>query len=115
MIRRWPILGDESIRERRWKRLAVASDFLLDLCKVSEWMTVRVSHNAVASDAHLVKIEYDACRDTYYLVIESESYPPLAEGEPPQLLDPPMWARWYGPGLPDSADQARNDAEKKDG
>jgi hypothetical protein len=70
------------MRSKRVKILKVDSQIIADLCK-------RAMKNNVPKDAEVIRVNYNALSNNFDIIIQSEEYPELKEGELiPELPDP---------------------------
>lgn len=79
------------------KRLAVSPEFLVEMAKNTEWITVRVKENALPPDAEFVGLEVSMSGPPLcYLRIASAEYPPGYAT--PLIGDMPIWEKRYEGG-----------------
>ena len=91
---------EDSRRHRRWMRMEVSPSALVEMWKHTDWLTIRISQDALPDDARCVGVVADNAAGILSLMIESDSFPPVPEGVTPMILRPPCFARWLGPGAP---------------
>lgn len=73
------------MNNRRLMRMSVTPEFFATLCS----STTRVTANPLPADARIVSSYYDGERDEFGLVISSEEYPYVVEGNViPLMLSP---------------------------
>jgi hypothetical protein len=70
--------------------LPVSTQFIVDLCKVGDHLPrfVRIVRHPLPDDAKVLRCDYDDTTDTWFILVESESFDLVSDGADIPLLDP---------------------------
>jgi len=75
---------------RRYRIIPCTAEVLVSLCKPGPPRLLQVTENPLPEDAQVVRATYSAERDIVLVVIESESFKPVNEGDVIPWLPSPV-------------------------
>ena len=87
----------ELTKARRMRRLHIAPDFLLELCKSKGRRTFEVTANALPDDARCVGAYYEPMYARWELYLTSETFDEVDPSVELPVLDSPLWHEIYDP------------------
>jgi hypothetical protein len=80
----------EALSDRRRKTLTISCGLVADLFRDGESCRYRVTDDGLPADARVVDAKFDGFRDEVQLLIESDEFEPVPDGQPWPAICPMM-------------------------